>query len=166
MNEYQTVSRGRVTPKRSWEIPPIGVDWFELLTNKRQPGLGVNVGFTFRLPRAQSTGLQYRCTTGGVLSGKPTNQIKWPTALATPVSDGSAVWTSEAITSASLLSSISASDWPTVDGLTLSGAASNDLQYQINAEGGVSGQVYLVAHRITLANGNRWEWIIELPVED
>lgn len=166
MSEYFCVGRGRVDPKRSWDVVPVGVDWFELLANKRVPGLGVNSGFTFRPPRPLSTGLQYRCTTTGTPSGKPFAQLRWPTAIAGTLPDGSAVWTAEAITTASLLSTVSSSDWPTVDGLTLSGPASNDLQYQINAGGGVSGQVYEIAHRITLANGNRWEWIIELPVQD
>jgi hypothetical protein len=166
VSEYFCVSRGRVDAKRSWDIPPVGVDWFELLANKRTPGLGVNSGFTFRPPRPFSTGLQYRCCTAGVTSGKPFAQLRWPTTIAGTIADGTAVWTAEAISSASLLSTISSSDWPAVDGLTLTGAANNDLQYQINAAGGVSGQIYEIAHRITLANGNRWEWIIELPVQD
>lgn len=156
----------RVDPKRSFDEVPIEADWHDYLIRQRRPGTAYASSDTVRPLRARATGLQYRCTTAGVTSGVPTDRIRWPTVVGGTVDDGSVVWTAEAVTSASLRTTIASDDWPSVTGLTLGSASNSDLRYVVTVDGGVSGQTYEVKHQVTLANGEEKEAVIVLPVQD
>lgn len=155
-----------VLAKRSWDNTPVGIDWHDFLIKQRIPGKAVQVGDTFRPHRSEATGLQYRCTVAGVTSGAPFGDIRWPRIVDAVVVDGRATWAAEAISTTSLVATIAASNWPSVDGVTLSNEANDDLRYQVNVDGGVSGNEYEIKHRITLSNGDKKEGVVFLPVLD
>lgn len=151
-----------VEPKRSFDKVPLQVDWHDYLVNLWRPGVAYSLGARTRPRRARATGKQYRITTAGVSGHK---EPRWTNGMDT-VTDGTAVWTPEAIDSNSLRSTISSDDWPDVTGLTLSDESNGDLVYEIFADGGTSGQTYEVKHQVTLANGEEKEAVIILPVSD
>lgn len=153
-----------VPVKRSFDEVPVEVDWHDYLARVRQHGTAYTVGDRVRPLRKDATGLQYNCTTAGVTSGKPL--VRWPTTIGGTVTDGTVVWTAEAVTTQSLRTTISSDDWPAVTGLTLGTESSSDLRYQVMVGSGVSGQSYEVKHRVTLANGEDKEAVAVLPVQD
>lgn len=154
-----------ISPKRAGETVAIKLDWHDFLANQRQPGTAVASGAIVRPARRRATGLQYRCTTAGVTSGQPTDRLRWPTTAAATLTDGSVVWTAEAMTSASLRTSVSADDWPTVTGLTFGTTSNADLIYTLLVSGGTSGQTYDIEHEITCANGEKEQQIVRMAVE-
>jgi hypothetical protein len=156
---------GIAEPKRSYDNVPVRVDWHDYLINRREEGAAVAQNYVFRPPRAQATGLEYKCTTAGVTSAKPFGKITWP-AVGLTVTDGSVVWTAQAISASSLRTTISSSQWPSVTGLTLSSSSNSDQIYTTNAAGGNSGERYEIVHEVTLANGELKEGLIILPVQD
>lgn len=157
---------GTVDAKRSFDNVPVQIDWHDYLINRRIPGAAVSADYRMRPMRAQATGLQYRCTTAGVTSKVPDGRIQWPTTVAGTVTDGTVVWTAEAMATSSLRSTISTNDWPAVSGLTLGTESNNDLIYTVNVSGGTDGQDYEVKHQITLVNGELKEGVAVLPVRD
>ena len=165
-DENRGAPYGVVAPKRAFDDVPIEVDWHDYLANTRQPGMAYSADARVRPLRADATGLQYRCTTAGVTSGQPSARLRWPTTAGGTVTDGSVVWTAEALTSASLRTTISSSSWPAVNGLTIADQGSVDLKHSANVAGGKSGQRYEVKHRVTLANGEDKEAVAILPVQD
>lgn len=164
----ETIAAGAsvLQPKRSSETIRIGVDWHDFLASQRQPGSAVALSAVIRPARKRATGLQYRCTTAGVTSGVPTDRLRWPAAVGAALADGTVVWTAEAMTDASLRTTISASDWPAVDGLTFGAQTSSDLIYTLLVSGGASGQTYDIEHEITCANGELEEQVMRLTIED
>lgn len=157
---------GLVAPKRSFDEVPIEIDWHDYVANVRLPGTTYAQNVLVRPLRAEATGLQYRCTTAGTTSGQPSGRLRWPTTAGGAVTDGSVVWTAEALTSGSLRSTISTSAWPAVTGVTVTDQGSSDLRYRANVAGGRSGQTYEIRHRVTLANGEDKEAVAILPVQD
>jgi hypothetical protein len=153
-----------VDPKRSFDEVAIEVDWHDYLIRTRLAGTAYSVNDRVRPLRRDATGLQYRCSTAGVTSGKPS--VRWPTVSGGTVTDGTVVWTAEAVTSASLRTTISTEDWPAVTGLTLGAESNADLRYQVLVDGGVSGQTYEVRHQVVMANGEEKEAVAVLPVRD
>jgi hypothetical protein len=156
----------RVQAKRSFDDVVVEVDWHDYLARQRRPGTAYAVTDAVRPLRARATGLQYRCSTGGVTSGAPSDRIRWPAIVGGTVTDGSVVWTAEAVNASSLRTTISTEDWTAVTGLTLGTESSSDLRYHVIVGGGVSGQTYEVRHRVTLANGEDKEAVAVLPVQD
>lgn len=154
-----------IAPKRSGETVAIKVDWHDFLANQRQPGAIVASGAIVRPTRKRATGLQYRCTTAGTTSGQPTDRLRWPRTSAATLTDGTVVWTAEAMTDASLRTTISANDWPAVAGLTFGAVSNADLVYTLLVSGGTSGQTYDIEHEITCANGEKEEQIVRMAVE-
>jgi len=167
VSEYDLVSKTQVEPRRSFDVLPVGVDWHDFLRKERPRGKQVNVGYTFRFARRSdlNSGLQFRCTTAGVTSGFPETKFRWPIELGKTIQDGTAVWTAEAMSAASLESTITSEQWVCPE-LTLENPVNTDLQYQTDTAGGTSGSTYEVAHQVTLANGWKKEWIIVLPIAD
>lgn len=155
-----------VEAKRSFDNVTVSVDWHDYLINLRLPGTAVTIGYTMRPRRADATGLQYRCTRAGVTSKGPWTRVNWPRVEGVTVRDGSVDWIAEAITVASLRSTIQTQAFPTVSGLTLSSQSDNDLVYTTKAAGGLSGASYPIKHQIQLANGEIKEGIAILPVQD
>lgn len=151
-----------VRAKRTFDNVPLQVDWHDYLARLWSPGTAFAAGVRIRRPRAYSTGLQYS-SSGGVSGRREPN---WPKTAGGTVVDGDITWTAEAMSSSSLRTTISSDDWPAVTGLTLAGEQNGDLVYQVNADGGTSGQSYEVKHQVTLANGEEKEALIVLPVRD
>ncbi len=155
----------RVQAKRSFDEVPVEVDWHDYLVRQRRPGTAYNAGDRVRPLRKDATGLQYNCTTAGVTSGKPL--VRWPTVAGGTVTDGTVVWTAEAVTSASLRTTIASEDWSASAGVVLGAESSSDLRYIVMVGSGVSGQTYTVTHRVTLAlNSEDKEAVAVLPVQD
>jgi hypothetical protein len=98
----------------------------------------------------------------------PFDRIRWPTAAALLVTDGTAVWTSQAISSSSLRATVSAQVWTADTGITLASESNDDLIYTKFASGGTDGSDYEVKHQITLsgASAEIKEALILLPVRD
>lgn len=152
-----------VEPKRAYDNVPIQVDWHDYLARVWQPGVAQAASTAIRLPRAQSTGLQYRALTGGVTSRR---QPRWPRVVGGQVSDAQVTWVAEAITPDSLRTSISADGWAPVTGLVFGASTFADLIFTQYVDGGVSGQTYEVKHQIVCANGEEKEAVALLLVED
>jgi hypothetical protein len=69
-------------------------------------------------------GLEYECTIAGETGAAP---VRWPKVAAGTVTDGSVVWTARAISTASLLATISGTPtWTVPTGYTVSGEAINN----------------------------------------
>lgn len=150
-------------PKRSFDEVPVEFDWHDFLIRQPERGRAFAVNDRVRLPRSRSTGLQYRCTTAGVTGNK---EPRWPTAAAGTVTDGTVVWTAEAIDANSLRTTILSEDFALDTGLTNGGESVVDLKYTVLVRGGTSGQSYNVKHQIVCVNGEDKEAVGILPVED
>lgn len=149
--------------KRSFDEVPVTFDWHDFLVRLPERGKAYAVNDRVRLPRARSTGLQYRCTTGGV-TGK--SEPRWPTVSGGTVNDGTVIWTAEAIDANSLRTTISSDDYVLDTGITEGSSSNADLKYTVLVSGGVSGQEYRVKHQIICANGEDKEAVGILPVRD
>lgn len=160
----------RVDPKRSFDKVPIQIDWHDYLINERPVGQAVALDFRFRLPRDESFGLQFRCTTPGNSSKRDTGKIAWPRGLSgvgQPIEDGTVIWTAEPLALNSMRSTINSEIWPPVDGLTLSDPSVVDFIYTIYVDGGESGTTYDVKHQIVLDGiGEEKEGVAILEVLD
>lgn len=152
-----------VEPKRSYDNVPIQVDWHDYLSRIWQPGTAQSASTAIRLPRAQSTGLQYRALADGVTGRR---QPRWPLVVGGQVSDGQVTWVAEEITPDSLRTSILSDGWAPVIGLVFGASASADLIFTQFVDGGVSGETYEVKHQIICANGEEKEAVALLLVED
>lgn len=152
-----------VDAKRSFDNVEVSFDWHDFLASKWAPGITISINSCIRLTRSQSKGLQFRAMSDGVTGRRVPN---WPSAAASVVADGSVTWVAEAITTASLRTTIVDSDFPSVDGITLSSPADTDLVYRILVAGGTDGQTYEVQHQVVLANGEEKEGVAVLPVLD
>lgn len=150
-------------PKRSFDEVPVDFDWHDFLAQLPVRGKAYAVNDKVRLRRGQSTGLQYKCTTGGVTGHK---EPRWPTVAAQTVTDGTVVWTAEAIDANSLRTTISSEDYVADTGVTLGTESISDLKYTVNVRGGTSGQSYNVKHQIVCVNGEDKEAVGILPVQD
>jgi hypothetical protein len=157
-----------VTAKRPADKVPLQVDWHDYLAVLRKPGVAVAIDTRVRPPRAQSTGKQYRCTTAGVTASVPTDRIRWPSADALTVLDGSVVWTAEPIDSQSLRATVLSNSWAFQSGITKSDESNSDLIYTAFAADGADEHDYEVIHSITLsgAPAETKEALIILPVRD
>lgn len=153
----------RVEPKRSFDKVPIQIDWHDYVARLWRPGAAFATGTRIRPSRSRATGLQYNASVGGVTGSRPP---VFPKVSGATVVDGSVTWTAEAVSSASLRTTIADDEWPTVDGVSLSDEQSGDFVYEIMVDGGTSGQEYEIAHQVTLANGEEKEGVVVLPVQD
>jgi hypothetical protein len=90
---------------------------------------------------ARHTGWQYRATTAGWTGAR---EPRWPTADTQTVQDGSVEWTTEAISTESLLRSLSSATWSADSGLTLGTETTAGTQSTMLISGGTLGQRYLV----------------------
>jgi hypothetical protein len=171
---YQTVAT-----KRTYDVVPVTFDWHDFLLNPRPQGQAVAIDYVWRPTRALATGIQYRCTQEGVTSPLDTNSILWPRDDGAVTDDGTAQWTSEEISNASLRALIGSYTYtgtvqpPGVGTVTTTDAGSDDLIYSAYVGGGTSGENYLISHEIVLvdvvtavATGEKKEAIGYLPVQD
>lgn len=162
----EVVSEVRVDAKRSFDNEPIQFDWHDYVAKTWRPGAYFNVGECIRFKRndPRSPGLQARCSQAGATGGRPP---VWSRAISDVVDDGSAQWTMEALTAASV-NTIATSEFPALADVTFSQETSNDFVYTVFVAGGVSGQDYPVKHRVTLtgAASQAKEMVAILPVRD
>lgn len=100
----------------------------------------------------KATGLQYRAAAAG-RSG--TQEPRWPEVAGQTVQDGSVVWTAEAISTASLIRTLSGATWTADAGLTASGSSvdADACAAIANISGGTLGQSYLVRVAGTFSDG-------------
>lgn len=176
MIEERATPYVEVPAKRSADKVPVQFDWHDHLANQWQPGSTCEAGLCIRLPRMLATGLEYEVTTAGVTGARRPN-FPGPvydqngnvedTGIGRKVASGSVIFTARAITTSSLRATITLSEFPTVDGITLSDESENDLIYTVYAEGGTPGQQYEIVHRVTLSNpaGEKKEAVAALPVK-
>ena len=111
-----------------------------------------------------STGYQYRATTGGHSGAK---EPLWPKTLAATVTDGSVIWTAEAISTTSLTTTVASIPTWTVDtGLTASDTALNGqvAEAVIDAASATDGVDYSVLVTATLSDGQILKKRCILPV--
>jgi hypothetical protein len=149
--------------KRSFDESPVSFDWHDFLANVPQRGKAYALNDRVRLKRADSKGFQYRCSTAGVTGSV---EPRWPKVLAGTVTDGSVVWTAEAVDAVSLRTTISSDTFVADSGVTLGAESNADLVYYVLVSGGTDGQSYLIKHQIGCANGEDKEALGRLPVED
>lgn len=154
-----------VPAKRTADKVPVQFDWHDMLANLWQRGAAYALAARIRPERALSTGLEYEVTTAGVTGNRRPN---FPVTAGETVQSGSVVFTSRAMSDASLRATILVSAFPLVEGLTLSDQSDDDLVHTIYAAGGTSGQRALVVNRVTLSNppGEIKEAAMLLPVQD
>jgi hypothetical protein len=105
------------------------------------------------------TGLEY-ASSGGQTNGK--KEPSWPTELAAePIADGSAMWTAQALSFASLKHRIASVAWDVVAGITLSDQVETDLpglqEVRITVSGGTAGTTYTCPGLITTVGGKKFE---------
>jgi hypothetical protein len=157
-----------VEAKRVADKVPLRVDWHDYLINTREPGKAVAQNYVFRPPRSRATGLEYKCTTAGVTSQAPYDRLRWPTAAASTITDGTVVWTAQAVSTSSLRATVSSDSWTADTGLTLSDQSNTDLIYTTYAAAGTNGERYEVKHAITLSGSPAEikEALILLPVKN
>lgn len=155
-----------VEAKRPADKVPLRVDWHDYLINTRDPGKAVALNYVFRPARARATGLEYKCTTAGVTSQKAYDAIRWPLAAAGTVTDGSVVWTAQAVSASSLRATVSSNAWTSDTGVTRSDESTTDLIYTAYFAGGTDGERYEIKHSITLSGtpAEIKEALILLPV--
>lgn len=151
---------------RSWDNDWIGLDWHDYLIKLRSAGKYVQVGDVFRPKRDQATGMQYRCTVAGYTLGVDFQSLRWPKQAGLTIIDGAATWTAEAVSTTSLISTVSSATWIPPAGVTHSNPFSDDLRYLVMFTGGISGSSYDNKHQLVLANGQKKEGVVVVPVQD
>lgn len=87
----------------------------------------------------RGTGLQYKATTAGVTG---TDEPRWPTTAAQTVTDGSVVWTAEAVTTGSQIRTLSSAAWTASSGITVGSPSTLGTRSVVLVSGGTDGQDY------------------------
>lgn len=105
----------------------------------REPATDYALNAVVLAPR--STGLQYRATTAGRTG---TTEPRYPTTAGQTVTDGSVVWTAEAVSSSSLVRTLSTATWSATSGLTVGTPTNAGTKSTVLISGGVDGQDYEV----------------------
>lgn len=154
--------------KRSWDDLDFGINWTRWLARFWEPGTVYAQGTRVR-PTVE-TGFEYECITAGQSGARDPSmhhtRPRWPTVVGEELQDGSARWACRALSNGSLLTTISLSEWEADDGVTLSNQQTQGLITTVWVAGGLSGSSYSVRNRITLANGQKKEGELIIPVAD
>lgn len=152
-------------PKRAYDTVPVEFDWHDFLANQPARGKEYGSGAKVRLRRKHPrfAGVQFTCSTPGV-SGA--DEPRWPKNVGETVVDGTCVWTAEAMAANSMRTTVSSNELVAPAGLTCADVTVEDYVYRTLAAGGVSGQDYVIVHRIVCADSGRGELAGRLPVRD
>jgi len=139
---------------RPGEVMNFAFEWSIWLANRWIAGIPVNAGFAIR-PR-KATGFEYATAAGG-FSGSvapPAIEPAWPILEGLQVSDGTVLWTCQAISDSSLESTISSSDWAADSPLTLGGLSRNGTRVAglVTIGSATADGDYYVRNTITLAS--------------
>lgn len=126
------------------------IDWTNELSNFWAAGTQETTSSVVR-PSA-ANGYEYACTQAGETGSQ---EPKWPTTVGAAVNDGSAVWTCQVASNASLLTTVSSVAWNATAGLTVSGQTiSGQLASAlVDASAAVAGTDYFVNCVATMADG-------------
>lgn len=127
---------------------PFGLDWESWLENRWFAGRLYSLNYVLRPTHA--TGYEYKCTTAGYSADA---EPAWPTTGT--IADGTAIWTPQAVSAASLSATISSAPWSAPAGITvtnqvLSGYKSTALVDTSAASAGVD---YDVLNTLNLSDG-------------
>lgn len=140
---------------RPGEILDFSIEWANWLANRWFSGIPFVAGSVIR-PRV-STGFEYLTVAGGTTGAAaiPTVEPNWPTIVGATLVDGAITWVCQAISNASLVSTVSASVWTpdspvTVSGQNLIGSRSLVLA---TMPSNISDGDYYLFNTITLASG-------------
>ncbi len=133
----------------------------------REPGKAYVADDVVRPPTA--TGYEYKCTTAGQTRGDWTRpqEPRWPTTSGATVTDGSVVWTPQAISTDGLLRTIASKTVATDTGLT---AVSSAIVNQAGRQGvtvqleAASAGVYACRVRATFSDGEDAALVLTLTV--
>lgn len=98
----------------------------------------------------RATGFEYKATTAG-RSGTP--EPRWPVTAGQTVTDGSVVWTAQAVTAGSLLRALSSASWSSDTGITVGSPTTAGTRSTVMISGGTEGQDYDVLCTGTCSDG-------------
>ncbi len=131
------------------DIAGFGIDWNGWLAFHWQPGQVVAPGFVCR-PTVPN-GYEYLCAAGGQTAG---SQPPWGAAGAT-VNDGSAQWTGQVLSSASLATNVSSVVWTAQAPVVVSNPNKNGniVAVVANTQACAVGTDYLLACAATMVDG-------------
>ena len=143
-----------------------GFNWADWLAYRWTELSGLIVAYGTVIRPTQATGLQYRCTAaGGVADSEPV----WPTTIGATVPDGSAVWTAEALSVASLSAVINAagdSTWAPPAPMAASAPQVNGQETTVllDATNALADTTYDVVNTVVLSSGETKLGIIRVRV--
>lgn len=154
--------------QRTGEKKPYGFNWTLRLSRRWSANTPFPALIRVRpSTEALQTGLEYE-SSGGQSNGA--NEPRWPTTAGRTVREGSITWTAVALSTGSLLETISNSDWDVPTGLIGSdeGTISNEGQQstEIALTEGTPGETYSVVNEITTSEGNEYQAALELTIEE
>jgi hypothetical protein len=132
------------------DVEIYAIDWTGWLTNFWERGAMVAPGSVIR-PTAPN-GFQFVTTLGGQ-SGNA--EPVWPNAIGQMATDGSVVWTCEAIDLNSLFANVQSAEWVVQSGITVKGQeqSGNLTLAELDATGATAGQNYAVNVETTMSDG-------------
>lgn len=108
------------------------------------------------------SGYEFEATIGGRSAGR---MPRWSTVIGATVIDGSITWTVRALTSGSLVRSISGMPiWSADSGITISSQSISGMVATSNLAGGADGNDYNVTVTATLSDGSIVPKLLILPV--
>lgn len=113
----------------------------------REPNTDYALNTRVRPKRA--TGLQYTGTAGRTGTDEP----RWPLTVGGTVVDGSVTWTAEAISTSSLVRTLSSASWTPDAGITVATPIVSGTKATALISGGTLGQAYLVRVDGTCSDG-------------
>jgi hypothetical protein len=149
---------------RPGEALDYGIEWSQWLANRWIAGIPFAAGSVVRPSKAN--GYEYLTLAGGMSAAAaiPLVEPVWPTAVGGIVIDGSIAWICQAISTASLVSTISSSIWTPDNPITQSAASLSGTRAIViatNPANTADGDYYL-RNFITLANSTTKEGIFLL----
>lgn len=127
-----------------------GIDWEDELSIRwPAPGRSIAAGVVIRPTFA--TGFEYRCSTAGYTGD---SEPSWQSGAGSITTDGSVSWTAQAVTNASLVSTVSSSAWAAVTGVVLTGSGVVQQQAVVTADfsAAPSPGDYDLVNTVTLAD--------------
>lgn len=144
---------------------PVEFDWTPACANLWTAGEVYGVNEVVR--PSTYNGYEYKCTTAGQAAGDSALEPAWPTTIAGTVTDGSVVWTCQAISNASLVKTIATSLWDD-GGMTITGAVTvttnGEQQTAALVEGGTVGQTYTIENTVTFSDGTVDVGVVKVTV--
>ena len=129
----------QVFEKDPAEALDYSVEFIAHAARYREPNTDYMTGT--RVQPLRSTGLEYNASTGGRTG---TSEPRWPTTVGQTVTDGSVVWTAAAISSGSLVRTLSSVVWTLDTGITKSAQTEQGTKSTAVISGGTLGQTYMV----------------------